>query len=151
MATIENIILTDDLSTEVTEDVKTVTFYDPATGTQREIELGLENRIALESLLDMFTMFTNVSRAVEVAPTKAAAHVKGKQAEIRAWAQANGYKVGDRGRIKAEIVEAFHAAQAEADAPVKLVETSTEAPESESVTDGIVDKSDLVEVEFPQD
>lgn len=29
---------------------------------------------------------------------------------IRTWANSNGYQVGDRGRIKAEIVEAFEAA-----------------------------------------
>ncbi|RIT29564.1 hypothetical protein D2E76_24900 [Mycobacteroides abscessus] len=32
-------------------------------------------------------------------------------AEIRAWAHKKGYEVSDRGRIKAEIVEAFEAAQ----------------------------------------
>jgi hypothetical protein len=32
--------------------------------------------------------------------------------EIRAWAARNGYKVADRGRIPAAIIEAFHAAQA---------------------------------------
>lgn len=30
-------------------------------------------------------------------------------AEIRAWAQANGYELGDRGRIAASIVEAYEA------------------------------------------
>jgi hypothetical protein len=29
---------------------------------------------------------------------------------IRAWARANGYEISDRGRIRAEIVEAYHAA-----------------------------------------
>ncbi len=31
--------------------------------------------------------------------------------EIRAWAQANGYKVTDRGRIPALVMEAYEAAQ----------------------------------------
>ena len=31
--------------------------------------------------------------------------------EVRAWAEENGYEVSPRGRIKAEIVEAFKAAQ----------------------------------------
>jgi hypothetical protein len=31
-------------------------------------------------------------------------------AAIRSWAQGAGYTVGDRGRIKAEIVEAYDAA-----------------------------------------
>jgi hypothetical protein len=29
---------------------------------------------------------------------------------IRAWARANGYEISERGRIRAEIVEAYHAA-----------------------------------------
>ncbi|WP_418004401.1 histone-like nucleoid-structuring protein Lsr2 [Mycobacterium sp. PDNC021] len=36
---------------------------------------------------------------------------KEQLAEIRAWARKKGYEVSDRGRIKAEIVEAFEAAQ----------------------------------------
>ncbi|WP_458864192.1 Lsr2 family DNA-binding protein [Mycobacteroides abscessus] len=31
-------------------------------------------------------------------------------AAIRQWARKNGYEVSDRGRIKAEVVEAFEAA-----------------------------------------
>jgi len=31
-------------------------------------------------------------------------------ADIREWARGEGYEVSDRGRIKAEVVEAFHAA-----------------------------------------
>lgn len=31
-------------------------------------------------------------------------------AAIREWARTNGYEVSDRGRIKAEVVEAYHAA-----------------------------------------
>ena len=29
---------------------------------------------------------------------------------IRAWARANGHPVSDRGRIKADIIDAYHAA-----------------------------------------
>ena len=32
-------------------------------------------------------------------------------ADIREWARGEGYDVSDRGRIRAEIVDAFHAAQ----------------------------------------
>lgn len=40
-------------------------------------------------------------------PTKSAS---GNAAEIRAWAKSNGHKVPDRGRIPAEVREAFEAA-----------------------------------------
>ena len=42
----------------------------------------------------------NVRRATPTADTKA----------IREWAQANGYEVGDRGRIPAEVKDAYAAA-----------------------------------------
>lgn len=38
------------------------------------------------------------------------AHSKEELANIRAWANANGYSVSGRGRIKAEVVEAYHVA-----------------------------------------
>lgn len=42
--------------------------------------------------------------------TNGTKHSKEELANIRAWASQNGYEVSDRGRIKAEIVEAYHAA-----------------------------------------
>ncbi len=41
----------------------------------------------------------------------AAPTAKERLAAIREWARENGYDVSDRGRVKAEIVEAFDAAQ----------------------------------------
>ena len=35
---------------------------------------------------------------------------KGELANIRAWAQANGHQVSERGRIKQDILDAYHAA-----------------------------------------
>src|SRR5918996_46542 len=35
---------------------------------------------------------------------------KDELANIRAWAQANGHKVSERGRIKQDILDAYHAA-----------------------------------------
>lgn len=36
--------------------------------------------------------------------------------DIRAWAQANGFDVGDRGRLPVEVTEAFHKSNAKAGA-----------------------------------
>ncbi|QNJ57084.1 nucloid associated Lsr2-like [Gordonia phage Rabbitrun] len=47
-------------------------------------------------------------RAKAVAPTKAAKSAE--LAEIRNWARDNGYEVSDKGRVPAEIREAFEAA-----------------------------------------
>lgn len=39
--------------------------------------------------------------------------VRGDSREIREWAKAQGYELSSRGRVKAEIVRAYNAAQAE--------------------------------------
>lgn len=42
---------------------------------------------------------------------RSASPANGDTAEIRAWAKANGYSVNDRGRVPAEIREAFEKSQ----------------------------------------
>lgn len=37
-------------------------------------------------------------------------HSKDELANIRAWAQANGHQVSERGRIKRDVLDAYHAA-----------------------------------------
>jgi hypothetical protein len=107
--TIEN--LTDDLDNTVTENVHTVTFFDPTTGEKFELELGEKNTRALNKVAAAFDKYREVARKVEAAPKKAVNAQKGEQAKVREWAKANGYEVGDRGRIKADVVNAYYAAQ----------------------------------------
>lgn len=133
MATIEIVKTQDDLDPRVESGVETVTFFDPSTGEKREIELGEQNRKHFASHLEKLTKYLEASRLVVNEKPKAVKN--DDNAKIRAWALANGYQIGDRGRIKAEIVEAYRKAEA---AEV-------------SVTDGIVDADDLVVVEFPTD
>lgn len=174
MASFEIVTMTDDLDSNITEGVQTFTFFDPETGDKVEIELGEKNAKALSKAIAGLEKFLVVGRVVKAPEpvTKPAAKANGQNAVIRAWAQANGFAIGDRGRIKAEIVSAFEAAHAQAvtntqdRADATGLETSAEvvcpdgkpgcevlhlAPEQESVTDGIVDADDLAEVEFPQD
>lgn len=49
--------------------------------------------------------------AVAVTAETAVAPKRSDLAAVRSWAQANGYKVGDRGRIPATILAAYEAAQ----------------------------------------
>jgi DNA polymerase-3 subunit epsilon len=53
------------------------------------------------------------SSTVEVAEgrTLPAGHVGQSPAAVRAWARANGYEVGERGRLPAEVTEAYRRAQ----------------------------------------
>jgi DNA polymerase-3 subunit epsilon len=43
--------------------------------------------------------------------TLPAAHISSSPAAVRAWARANGYEVGERGRLPAEVTEAYRHAQ----------------------------------------
>lgn len=112
MATQTTVILTDSLDERIKSGVETVTFYDPATGTKREIELGEANRKHFANHLEKLAKYIEASRMVESAPKKVA-KTQGNSdlAKIREWAKKNGYQVGDRGRIKAEIADAYYAAQ----------------------------------------
>jgi hypothetical protein len=98
-----------------TEDVETVTFFHPMTGQKMTIELDAKNRKAMGTHLERMSKYFDAAEIVEeVTPVKAtkASADKSELAKIRAWAKDSGFIIGDRGRIKAEIVEGYHKAQA---------------------------------------
>lgn len=141
MASIEIVKMNDDLDSRIENGVETVTFFDPTTGEKREIELGEANRKHLAAHLAKLEKYIAASRVVEApAPAtkpKAAAKSanKGELALIREWAKANGYQIGDRGRIKAEIQEAYRKAQGTVPAAEVVSEPvkSNEAPETKDL------------------
>jgi hypothetical protein len=163
MATVEIITLTDSLDERIKNGVETVTFFHPVFGTKHEIELSEKNREHFAAHLAKLDKYIDAAREiveVKPEPAKAGSKSDGRISAIRTWAQANGFAVGDRGRIKSDIVEAYDAAQsakanpdtdavASGDEPVKLVEVSTEAPEledakpnTEPVSEAVSDDSD---------
>ncbi|WP_180357913.1 Lsr2 family protein [Streptomyces sp. NP160] len=118
------IVLTDDLTNEEgTEENPVLTWhfsYGPSNNQKRyTVDLTTENYGKLE---DALKRFVNVATEVEDAPapprsvsgprrtTGRPSADKERLNSIREWANANGYTVGDRGRIKAEIVDAYDAA-----------------------------------------
>lgn len=136
MATTITYVRTDSLDPRIASDVEDVEFFNPLTGDKLEIQLGAANRKHFESHLAKLQKYIDSAEIVEApAPVKAkpAAKANGELALIREWAKLNGFTVGDRGRIKAEIKDAYYAAQ-----PVKLVESSTEAPEAEQAVSNVV-------------
>lgn len=147
MATVEQVILSDSLDERIKSNVETVTFFNPLTGEKLEIELGEANRKHFSNHLDKLTKYVDAARKVEAEKPKSAS--KSDLAKVREWARANGHDVGDRGRIKADIVAAYYAAQEAITHPAADAQAAGDEPVS--VTDGIVDETDLVEVEFPQD
>ncbi|QEO10665.1 histone-like nucleoid-structuring protein Lsr2 [Protaetiibacter larvae] len=105
-------VLTDDLDGEELPAGTRSTRFS-LDGAEYEIDLSAANARALA---DALAPYVAAGRRVGGAPTRAAARprAKGSDAErlaaIRSWAQGNGYAVGDRGRIKAEVVDAYDAA-----------------------------------------
>ncbi|MBN9606643.1 MAG: Lsr2 family protein [Actinomycetales bacterium] len=109
MATRTLTILTDDLDgSELPSGTSTTTFS--LNGTNYAIDLGPANAKRLEEALAPFVSRARKSGSARRAASGGARRGRAdsdRLGEIRAWATANGYQVGDRGRIKAEIVEAF--------------------------------------------
>ncbi len=50
------------------------------------------------------------NRKPTTASNRGSGRPKSELQNIRAWARKNGYEVSDRGRIKADIIDAYHAA-----------------------------------------
>lgn len=85
-------------------------------GVDYQIDLSAANVAKLDKALKPFLgAATKVGgrRGRRATKSASASGVTSKEqlAVIRAWARKKGYEVSDRGRIKAEIVEAFEAAQ----------------------------------------
>lgn len=105
-----HIILEDDL--DGSEASETVSFG--LDGTSYEIDLNETNAAALR---DALATYVGHGRKVGSAPRRGrkSAPTAGGNAgpsakEIREWARANGHDVPDRGRVSAEVREAFDAA-----------------------------------------
>lgn len=108
MAQKVNIVLVDDL--DGSDATETVSFG--LDGTSYEIDLNDDNAAKLRDLL---AGYVGHARKVGAAPRRrrgaAAASANGPSAkEVRDWARSNGHDVPDRGRVSAEVREAYEAA-----------------------------------------
>lgn len=110
MAQRVHIILEDDI--DGSEATQTVSFS--LDGTNYEIDLNDKNA---GKLRDALAPYVGHGRKVTAGPKRgrrsgsAAGQASGPSAkEIRAWLQENGYEVPDRGRIPAEMRQAYDAA-----------------------------------------
>lgn len=106
-------ILTDDLDGEELPAGSRSTRF-ALDGVEYEIDLSAENARALSEALAPYVAAARRVGSASRAGASTRTRAKGADAErlaaIRSWAQGKGYTVGDRGRIKAEIVEAYDAA-----------------------------------------
>jgi hypothetical protein len=105
MAQKVNIILVDDL--DGSEADETVSFA--LDGTSYEIDLNEKNAAKLRDALSGY--IGHARRVSTTRKRKSSASTSGPSArELRDWARSNGYEVSDRGRVPAEVREAFEAA-----------------------------------------
>jgi len=106
MAQRVNIVLVDDI--DGSDATETVAFG--LDGTSYEIDLNEKHAAKLR---DSLASYVGHARKVSGGRrTRAAAKVSATGAsakEIRDWARSNGFKVPDRGRIPADVREAFDA------------------------------------------
>lgn len=111
MAQKTQVILIDDISGG--DAAETISFA--LDGVSYEIDLSADNAAALrESLAEWIGAARRVGgrqvRGRVGGRSTTRTNVESNSATVREWARANGYKVSERGRISADIREAFAAA-----------------------------------------
>ncbi|MDZ5623330.1 Lsr2 family protein [Nocardioides sp. HM23] len=107
MAQKQTVTYISDLSgKEITDnDAPTVEFS--YRGLSYTVDLSAKEAEAFDNTMNKYIAAGN---RVKSGRTVKRSTVGPTAAEIRAWAQSNGYKVPDRGRIPADVREAFEAA-----------------------------------------
>jgi len=105
MATKTNVVLEDDLTGE-TENVGTIRFG--FLGTDYEIDLTEKNAAEMREALSRYVQAARTMSKGGRPVTRTQSDVDPKA--VRAWAAANGREVSPRGRIPAEVVDAYRAA-----------------------------------------
>ncbi|MEV6782069.1 Lsr2 family protein [Streptomyces sp. NPDC051098] len=102
-------IYTDDLTGEETQEAATHTLA--LDGITYEIDLGPDS---YDKLLEAVAPFTTAGRKVGGRARRSAARAAGSGAQdtaaVRAWARENGYEVNERGRVPANIRQAYEKA-----------------------------------------
>ena len=103
--------LVDDLDGTVIAPGEGGTVSFALDGSSYEIDLSRANQQSLRDALAPFiAKARSTGRRASGSPRKRSAG-NSDTAAVREWAQRNGFTVGDRGRIPAEIREAYAAAQ----------------------------------------
>ncbi|MFN8195560.1 MAG: Lsr2 family protein [Nocardioidaceae bacterium] len=107
MAQKVNIVLVDDI--DGSEATQTVSFG--LDGSSFEIDLGDANAAALREALAPYIGHARKVGGARRGRRSTVTSLGPSSKEIRDWARSNGYDVSDRGRVSAEIRQAFEAAQ----------------------------------------
>jgi hypothetical protein len=83
-------------------------------GSQYEIDLTAKNAAKLRDALAAYVANARRARGGRTAPaarrtTRSARSDREQLQAVREWARKNGYKVGDKGRIPGQVLEAYNA------------------------------------------
>jgi hypothetical protein len=114
------VTLVDDLTGEAAEDISTVEFT--VDGITYELDLTDDNSAKLRDALAPYARAgrkisgrrrggTRPGRTIS-STGSAAGYNRETLKSIRAWARTNGHSVSDRGRLSAEVLQAWQTAQA---------------------------------------
>lgn len=106
MAQKVNVVLIDDIDGSMA--TQTVNFA--LDGTAYEIDLNDANAVALREFLAGFIGFARRTGASKKGRRATVTSIGPSTKQVRDWARSNGYTVSDRGRVSADIREAFDAA-----------------------------------------
>lgn len=106
MAQKVNIVLVDDL--DGTEATETVTFG--LDGTTYEIDLNDANAAALREAMSGYVGHARKVTGGARRSRKAAGSSSANTKDVREWAKAQGMDVSERGRISADVQQAYDAA-----------------------------------------
>lgn len=106
MAQKVKIILVDDLDEGAADE--TVRFG--LDGVSYEMDLSTANAVSLRKALEPFVAKARKTSSGRATRGRATAARNQDSAQIRQWARDNGYTVNSRGRIQAEIQEAYQKA-----------------------------------------
>jgi hypothetical protein len=108
MASIVSVVISDDI--DGSPNAETVTFgFD---GVAYEIDLAKKNREKLERTVAPYVQAgrkVTSARGRSASGRRSASRVD--RAAVRAWANAHGMKVSERGRISAAVLEQYEAAR----------------------------------------
>jgi hypothetical protein len=106
MAQKVNIVLVDDL--DGTEATETVTFG--LDGTSYEIDLNDANAAALREALSGYVGHARKSSGGSRRRKSAGSSSSSNTKDVREWAKSQGMEVSERGRISADVQQAYDAA-----------------------------------------
>ena len=115
MAVSYELIYIDDLDGTRLEEGAAETIKFGVDGKDYEIDLSEQNAAAFREAIQPYLSAARPAdngkkRAAKTSRRSSSSAAKGGTAKVRQWAQENGYTVSDRGRIPADILEAYNAA-----------------------------------------